>query len=109
MIHPVTTERETRGFFAVIGPGRHPVGERIEGAMACGPALHGDDDFSTVFSAAATVVLRAPGESITDECDEAGRIGFFSSRGALMWTARARAAYSGQRLNLPGVRVVDGS
>lgn len=105
----VNAPRQTRGFFAVVGPDRKAVGERIDGAMICGPALREDDDFSTVFTAAADVTLRAPREAITDACEEAGRLGFFSERGALMWTARHRAEASGERLHLDGVRVLDGT
>jgi hypothetical protein len=79
-----TEPRQRYGFFAIIGPGRRPVGERIAGCMNCGPLLREDADFSTVFTAAAPVRLRAPQEAITDDCEDAGRIGFFSERGALM-------------------------
>lgn len=107
---PAATEpRQTLGFFAIVGPGRRPVGEQIAGCMNCGPQLHEDADFSTVFTADAPVRLRAPQEAITDDWEDAGRIGFFSQRGALMWTTKARITTVGGRLSLPGVRVVEGT
>lgn len=108
--HPIADAPHQRlGHFAIVGPDRKPIGERIAGAMVCGPVLREDEDFATVFTAAAPVRLYAPEGAITDECDEAGRIGFFSERDALMWTTKARARSVGQRMTLDGVRVIDGT
>lgn len=99
--------RQTRGFFAVIGPDRRPVGDRIEGTWACGLERDEDGEFPSVFTAVAPVTLRTPKEALAGTCEECGRIGFFSQRGALMWPALTRARTEGQVLTLPGVRVVE--
>lgn len=102
--------RRVRGFFAIVGPGRRPVGERIAGAMDCGRSVRADDDFGTVFEAAGPVRLRVPQEAITDDKEEAvGCIGFFSERGALMLPTKPRGRAAGEPLTLPGVRIVDGT
>lgn len=107
---PVTREsRQTSGFFAIIGPNRRAVGERIAGTMSCGLERAEDGEFPTVFMAARPVTLPAPPEALSRDCEECGRIGFFSERGALMWPALTRAREAGEVMTLPGVRVIDGT
>lgn len=101
--------RQTRGFFAVIGPGRKAVGDRIEGTWACGLERDEDGEFPSVFTATAPVTLRAPKEALIGDCEECGRIGFFSARGALMLPALTRAQTEGEIMTWPGVRVIDGT